>query len=86
MTTILCRASKNIILLKEKEYDAELIDLLSIESIELLRSTVVQRYITDAVKVNDNIYRSLTEILRASIKTTDMPIFHLTIYTVTGNR
>jgi hypothetical protein len=49
--------------LKEKEYDAELVNLLSIENIELLRSTVIESYITaDTLKVNDNIYRSLTEI------------------------
>ncbi|KAI9243689.1 hypothetical protein BY458DRAFT_591557 [Sporodiniella umbellata] len=62
-------ASKNIILLKEKEYDPVLLNYISIDDIELLRDTVSQVY-TSEEKLNDNIHTRLSEITRGVNKDT----------------
>ncbi|CEP09290.1 hypothetical protein [Parasitella parasitica] len=46
-------ASKNIILLKEKEYDPSLLNYIDIEDIELLRDTVSQSYRVREIKLYD---------------------------------
>ncbi|CAO3666577.1 unnamed protein product [Rhizopus stolonifer] len=56
-------ASKNIILLKEKEYDSSLLNYIDIESIELLRDTVSRAYKSEE-RLSDNIHTSLTKIMR----------------------
>ncbi|KAG1047249.1 hypothetical protein G6F43_010293 [Rhizopus delemar] len=56
-------ASKNIILLKEKEYDSSLLNYIDIKDIELLRNAVSQDYRPQG-KLSDNIHSKLTEITR----------------------
>jgi hypothetical protein len=65
LTTTPCSASKNIILLKEKEYDLSLLNYIDIEDIELLRDTVSQSYKSQE-KLSDNIHSKITEIIRVS--------------------
>lgn len=65
LTIIPYRASKNIILLKEKEYDPILLNYVNIDDIELLRDTVSQTYKSEE-KLSDSIHTRLAEIMRVS--------------------
>jgi hypothetical protein len=65
LTIIPYRASKNIILLKEKEYDPILLNYVNIDDIELLRDTVSQTYKSEE-KLSDNIHTRLTQMMRVS--------------------
>ncbi|KAG1440634.1 hypothetical protein G6F56_011840 [Rhizopus delemar] len=56
-------ASKNIILLKEKEYDSLILSYIDVEDIELLRDSVSKEY-RPQEKLNDDIHSKSVEITR----------------------
>lgn len=65
LTTNPCSASKDIIFLKEKEFDPTLSEYLDIDDIELLKENVANEYMTD-IKLSNNIYSKITEITKVS--------------------
>lgn len=63
LTIIPSRASKGIILLKEKEYDPLLLQYLNHDNIDRLRESVTEKYRSNAT-VAEDLFSKLTSITR----------------------
>lgn len=65
LTIIPYSASKNVILLKDKEYGPVLLKYININNIELLKETVLQNHSFDE-KLDDDLHFKLSNITRVS--------------------
>lgn len=84
LTITPCSASKNIILLKDKEYDPFLLQYIDIENIDVLRDTITKEY-ESKDEVDDNIHAELTKLTRVSKRELMYAILlYLSIHSITG--